>query len=138
MKKTHLIFFLLLSFVVVSSVAYGADCKQIAQAIKKERNFIKRKDMVEKGFESCPESPVLNFMYALTKERFNQQDAALKYYMKAAKLAPKMAKAYFGMGDVYTEMGEEDLAILAYSKGLSLEPTNVRAIRSKQALLNNK
>jgi tetratricopeptide (TPR) repeat protein len=133
-KKMSIILIVMLGFGVVASVSHSADCQQIAQDIKQERNFMKRKVLVEKAFGACPDDASIVFKYALSKERYNEPEEALKYYTKAAVLDPDMAKAYFGMADVYVALEKKDMAVMAYAKGLTLDPTNVRAIRSKTAL----
>ncbi len=117
-----------------ASVSYGADCQQLEQAIKQERDIMKRKNMAQEAFKACPDDASIVFIYAFSKERYDQPEEALKYYTRAAVLDPNMAKAFFGMADVYVELGRADMAVMAYAKGLTLDPTNVRAIRSKTAL----
>lgn len=119
---------------VFVALSHGADCALLLENIKKQRNFMTRKTLVEEAFALCPENATVVFKYAFSCERYDKREAALKYYTKAAVLDPQMAKAFFGMGDVYATLGKDDLAVMAYAKGLTLEPTNVRAIRSKTAL----
>ncbi len=109
----------------------GADCQQIIKNINAERNFLKRKDMVKEGVSQCPDNAILVFKYGFSLERFNEPEEALKYYKKATQLDPKMAKAYFGMGDIYTHLKQYNEAIAAFNKGLEIDPTNVRAIKSR-------
>ncbi len=109
----------------------GADCQQIIKNINAERNFLKRKDMVKEGASQCPDNAILVFKYGFSLERFNEPEEALKYYKKAAQLDPTMAKAYFGMGDIYKLLKQYEEAIAAFNKGLEIEPTNVRAIKCR-------
>ena len=135
MKKYFLIIVLVLvGGFIFTSMAQGANCHLRVKKIKAERNFLTRKTLVAEAFAACPENATVVFMYAFSQERYGKLESALKYYTKAAVLDPEMAKAFFGMGDVYAELGKDDLAVMAYAKGLTLDPTNVRAIRSKTAL----
>jgi stress-induced-phosphoprotein 1 len=109
----------------------AADCETLIKNINNERNFLKRKEMVEEGAKQCPENPILVFKYGFSLERFNKPEEALKYYQKAAELDPKMAKAFFGQGDIYKLLKQYDKAIAAYKKGLEIDPTNVRAIKCR-------
>ncbi len=134
MRNIFVTLMVLLFFNVVISASYGADCKQVAQAIKKERNFMKKKALVEESIVICPDNAVIIFQYAFSRERYNHLEEALRYYQKAVELEPEMVKAIFGMADVYAALGQKELAVMAYSRGLSLDPINVRAIRSKTIL----
>ncbi len=114
-----------------TSTVMAADCETLIKNINNERNFLRRKDLVEEGVKQCPDNAILNFKYGFSLERFNKPEEALKYYQKAAELDPKMAKAFFGQGDIYQLLEKYPEAIEAYNKGLEIDPTNVRAIKCR-------
>lgn len=123
---------LLLSF---TGAAVAADCLAIRKKIKQETDLLKRREMISQGLTNCPNDPVINFKYAYSLERFRKYDEALKHYQVATKLDPKYAKAYFGMGDMYIQVGDPQASVAAYQKGLSIDPGDKRAARSLQKAL---
>ncbi len=109
----------------------AVDCALLIKNIDNERNFLKRKEMVEEAAQQCPDNAVLAFKYGFSLERFNKPEEALKYYKKAAELNPNMAMAYFGQGDIYQLLKRYKEAVEAYRKGLEIDPANVRATRCR-------
>lgn len=118
-----------------TSVAMAADCLAIRKKIKQETDLLKRREMIKQGLTNCPNDPVINFKYAYSLERFRKYNEALKHYQVATKLDPKYAKAYFGMGDMYLQIGDPHASVSAYQKGLAIAPDNKRAARSMQDAL---
>lgn len=112
---------------IAADRACAANCKEIKQALQKERNLKKKRAMLADAILQCPEDPVLNYKYGLSLERFRKYDKALDYYQKAASLNPKMGKAYVGMGDVYIYLGRLNDSIEAYHQAVKLMPGNDRA-----------
>lgn len=131
MKQITIAFVVITIALSGASMVVGADCQALIDAINKERNFLKRKDLVEEAAAQCPDNAVLIFKYAFSLERFNKPEEAVKYYIRAAELEPGMAQAYFGQGDIYNSLKEYRKAIAAYNKGLEIDPTNVRAIKCR-------
>ncbi len=127
-----LITLIFLSFV---TIAGAADCLAIRKKIKQEPDILKRRELVSQGLTNCPNDPVINFKYAYSLERFRKYDEALKHYQVATKLDPKYAKAYFGMGDMYLQLGNPHASVTAYQKGLAISPNDKRAARSMQKAL---
>ncbi len=121
-----------LLLISIAASAFSADCLAIRKKIQQESDLLKRRQLVEEGLTNCPNDPVINFKYAYSLERFRKYDKALKHYQVATKLDPKYAKAYFGMGDMYLQTGKPQESVVAYQKGLSIDPTNKRAARSMQ------
>lgn len=126
-----------IAFVVIAislsgvSLLSAADCQMLIKNINAERNFLKRKEMVAGGAKECPDNAVLAFKYGFSLERFNKPEEALKYYKRAAQLDPLMAMAFFGQGDIYKSLKKYKKAVDAYTKGLEIDPTNVRAIKCR-------
>ena len=113
------------------STLMAADCETLIKNINNERNFLTRKSLVEESVKQCPDNAILVFKYAFSCERFNKPEESLAHYKKAAELDPKMAKAFFGQGDIYQLLKQYDKAVEAYKKGLEIDPTNVRAIKCR-------
>ncbi len=131
MKQITIAFTAIAISLSVVSTPMAADCETLIKNINNQRNFLLRKSMVEEGAKKCPDNAIMLFKYAFSLERFNRAEEAVKYYRKALELDPTMAKAYFGLGDVYQVLKEYGKAISAYKKGLEIDPTNVRAIKCR-------
>ncbi len=120
----------LLVLLLSASQSFAADCLAIRKQIENETDILQRKELAKQGINDCPNDPIINFEYAYSMERFRKYKLALKHYQVAAKLAPKYAKSYFGMGDMYMHLERPKDAVMAYKTGLSLEPDNKRAQNS--------
>lgn len=120
-------FFILVSFV---GQTWATDCLAIRKQIAKETDILQRKELAKQGINDCPNDPIINFEYAYAMERLRKYKPALKHYQIAAKLAPKNAKSYFGMADMYMNLDRPKDAVKAYKMGLSLHPDNKRAKNS--------
>ena len=118
-----------------ANAAFAADCLAVRKRIQQETNLLKKRKLVQEGLTNCPNDPVINFKYAYSLERFRKYSEALKHYQAATKLDPKYAKAYFGIGDMYLQLGKPQKSIAAYQEGLSIDPNNKRAARSMQEAL---
>ncbi len=129
-KITCFILSLTLLGTLSASPLWAADCKALRQTVKKERNLIKRRNLLAEATQQCPDDAVMNFMYGYSLERLRKYDAALKYYIIASGLDKKYAKPFFGMADIYMIMGDVTSAVAAYEKGMSLDPKNKRAKKS--------
>jgi tetratricopeptide (TPR) repeat protein len=110
--------------------ASAADCLAIRKQIEEQTDILQRKDLAQQGIVDCPNDPIINFEYAYAMERLRKYKLALKHYQIAAKLAPKYAMSYFGMGDAYINLDMPGDAVKAYQTGLSLDPANKRAQNS--------
>jgi tetratricopeptide (TPR) repeat protein len=117
-------------FLSVVGSALSADCLAIRKQIDAQTDILQRKELAKQGIIDCPNDPIINFEYAYAMERLRKYKVALKHYQVAAKLAPKYAKSYFGMGDMYINLERPKDAVKAYQTGLSLEPENKRAQNS--------
>jgi tetratricopeptide (TPR) repeat protein len=126
---------IVLLFFTFAGSAFAADCLAVRKRIQQETDLLKKRKLVQEGLTNCPNDPVINFKYAYSLERFRKYDEALKHYQAATKLDPKYAKAYFGMGDMYLQLGRPQESVAAYQEGLSIDPNNKRAARSMQEAL---
>ncbi|MBU0728596.1 MAG: tetratricopeptide repeat protein [Proteobacteria bacterium] len=115
---------------VAVGIVEAADCDAAFKSIRKERNLIKKKELLEGAIKQCPNDAEINYMNGYTLERLRNYDEALQYYKKAAKLDEKSAKYLFGMGDIYMVQGDSNAAIAVYEKGLSISPESKRAQKS--------
>lgn len=129
MKKTFwwLVLTSILFCFTVPSLVSAADCDGIKKQIKKERNLLKKRKLLNAALEACPQDAEVHYMCAYTAERLRKYDKALSNYLKATEIDKSYSKAYFGMGDIYMVLGNAGSAIRAYSTGLKLKPTNKRA-----------
>ncbi len=134
MKKYSLVIsglsFSLLALITFTGNAGAADCLAIRKQIEGQTDILQRKELAKQGINDCPNDPIINFEYAYSMERLRKYKLALQHYQVAAKLAPKYAKSYFGMGDMYIQLELPGDAVKAYQTGLSLEPDNKRAQNS--------
>ena len=130
LRKITTYFFSSMLPLALASQALAADCLAIRKQIEKETDILQRKELTKQGISNCPNDPIINFEYAYSMERLRKYKLALKHYQVAAKLAPKFAKSYFGMGDMYMNLEKPGDAVKAYQAGLSLEPDNKRAKNS--------
>lgn len=117
---------ILLSFMLPSLVS-AADCDGIRQQIKKERNLLKKRKLLNDALQTCPQDAEVHYMCAYTAERLRKYDKALSNYLKTVEIDKNFSKAYFGMGDIYMILGNAESAIWAYSNGLKMEPADKRA-----------
>ncbi|MFC1523965.1 hypothetical protein ACFL6N_04160 [Thermodesulfobacteriota bacterium] len=119
-------------FVIFSPLdsAWAVDCQAIVKESRKIRSPIKKKDFLKKAVGECPDDAVVNYQYGYSLERLRDYTFALKYYEKAHKLDNKEAKYLFGMGDIFTVLGDHQAAIKSYEKGIELSPGSKRAQRS--------
>ncbi|SDZ81618.1 Outer membrane protein OmpA [Desulfuromusa kysingii] len=120
-------------------LASGQDCGALKNKIKKERNLLKKRELLNHALEVCPQDAEIHYSCAYAAERLRNYDKAQRNYLKATELDNTYAKAYFGLGDIYMVLGNARLAIDAYEKGLSLAPQNKRARASYElARIKNK
>ena len=118
---------------LLPSPAPAVDCKELAEKISREHNPIARRDQLATAVKQCPKDPEINFMQGYSLERLRNYKEALHYYATASALDPKHAKAFFGLGDVYMVTNNMQQAMLAYQKGLAIDPGNKRAAKSLES-----
>lgn len=117
---------LILSLALPSLVA-AAQCDDLKKKIKRERNLLKKRTLLNGALETCPQDAEVHYMCAYTAERLRKYDKALANYLKATQIDKDYAKAYFGMGDIYMVLGNAESAVRSFSAGLKLKPDNKRA-----------
>lgn len=129
MKKSFwwLVIVSILICFTVPSLVTAADCDSIKKQIKKERNLLKKRKLLNDALKTCSQDAEVHYMCAYTAERLRKYDKALSNYLKATEIDKSYSKAYFGMGDIYMVLGNTESAIRAYSTGLLLKPSNKRA-----------
>lgn len=114
-------------FIACPTLVTGQECSTIKTQIKKERNLLKKRDLINRALTLCPQDAEIRYACAYTAERLRKYDKAQSNYLKATELDSHYAKAYFGLGDIYMVLGNARSAIDAYEKGLTLIPQNKRA-----------
>ncbi len=108
-------------------LATGQDCETMNSLIKKERNLLKKKQLLAEALKFCPNDAQIHYSYAYTAERLRKYEKAQTHYLMATELDSNFTKAYFGLGDIYMVLGNATAAIAAFEKGLTLAPQNKRA-----------
>lgn len=127
-KSVHLIAALCILVLTASPALAGEqECSTIKTKIKKERNLLKKRELLNRGLELCPQDAEIHYTCAYAAERLRKYDKAQRNYLKATELDRNYAKAYFGLGDIYMVLGNARSAIDAYGRGLALVPKNKRA-----------
>ncbi|MEE4254592.1 MAG: OmpA family protein [Desulfuromusa sp.] len=117
----------ILALTISPSLASEQECSTIKVKIKKERNLLKKRELLNNALTVCPQDAEIHYVCAYTAERLRKYDKAQQNYLKATELDSDYAKAYFGLGDIYMVLGSTKSAIDAYQKGLELVPQNKRA-----------
>ena len=127
-KSLHFIAALCILILTFSSaLAAGQDCSTIKTKIIKERNLLKKRELLNHALKLCPQDAEIHYSCAYTAERLRKYNKAQRNYLKATELDSSYAKAYFGLGDIYMVLGNARSAIDAYERGLALAPQNKRA-----------
>ncbi|MDX2479093.1 MAG: OmpA family protein [Desulfuromusa sp.] len=108
-------------------LAAGQECSTAITQVKKERNLLKKRQLLNRAMELCPQDAELHYICAYTAERLRKYDKAQTNYLKATELDSNYAEAYFGLGDIYMVLGNARSAIDAFERGLELIPQNKRA-----------
>ncbi|PLX44310.1 MAG: hypothetical protein C0609_05995 [Deltaproteobacteria bacterium] len=101
-------------------ISLGADCDSYLTGLRDIRNAVKQGEFLEEAIKACPSDSRIWLKYAWVQERLRKYPEALGAYEKAQSLEVT-PKGYFGMGDVYMNLGEVKKAIDAYEKGLALK-----------------
>ena len=109
------------------ALAAGEKCSTLKAQIKKERNLLKKRELLNHALAFCPQDAEIHYSCAYAAERLRKYDKAQSGYLKATELDSNYGKAYFGLGDIYMVLGNAKSAIDAYNKGLTLVPQNKRA-----------
>lgn len=125
LQLTAVIFILILSAGPV--LASAQECSSIKDQVKKERNLLKKRELLNHALTLCPQDAEIHYACAYAAERLRKYDKAQSNYLKATELDSNYAKAYFGLGDIYMVLGNARSAIDAYERGLALIPQNKRA-----------
>src|SRR6056297_135560 len=76
-----------------------------------------------------PTEAVSIYNHALSLSTSGEYNTALNEYMKAIEIHPTFIEAYNNMGEIYSRIGQRDLAIRNYQKALKIE-------RNHRVLLN--
>ncbi|MFK5926396.1 MAG: OmpA family protein [Desulfuromusa sp.] len=108
-------------------LASEQECNTLKTKIKKERNLLKKRELLNHALDLCPQDAEIRYRYAYAAERLRKYDKAQRNYLKATELDSNYAKAYFGLGDIYMVLGNARSAIDAFERGLALVPQNKRA-----------
>jgi len=119
--------FCILTLTTNMALASEQECTTLKTTIKKERNLLKKRELLNNALKICPQDAEIHYSCAYAAERLRKYDKAQQNYLKATELDGNYAKAYFGLGDIYMVLGNARSAINAYERGLALVPQNKRA-----------
>ena len=103
------------------------DCRQLAEAISKERTLLTRKGMIEDAMKVCPGDAEIVYQHGYTLERLRKYEDALASYKRAIAIAPDYAKAHSSIGDIQMILKNYQEAAEAYEAGLRYEPGDERS-----------
>jgi outer membrane protein OmpA-like peptidoglycan-associated protein len=106
---------------------HAVDCSSVREELDQLKSVIKRRGLLQKAIQICPDDPQINYFYAYNLERLLKYHEALRYYEIAGKLDPSAPKVFWGIGDANMGLGKFHSAIEAYEKGLRLVPGDIRA-----------
>ena len=84
------------------------------------------REYLSAAIEKDPESVYLLTKMVMLLKREKQYEEALTYAVKCVELSPEDMKCRILLADLYTLMGEDDLAAEQYEKAISLDPENQR------------
>ena len=75
--------------------------------------------------QSVPAEAITIYNKALEKTNRGDFSNAISEYQRAIKMYPYFIEAYNNMGEIYSIIGERDLAITAYSRALDIEKNDI-------------
>ncbi len=128
MKKIQLVAVIcILILTTCPALATEQECSTLKNQIKKERNLLKKRKLLDHAVALCPRDAEIHYSYAYAAERLRKYDKAQSHYLKSTELDSNNAKAYFGLGDIYMVLGNAKSAIDSYQRGLALVPQHKRA-----------
>lgn len=81
-------------------------------------------DIVEKALRERPDSSLTHYNAGFAYDTFgNRHDDAVEYFRKALAARPDWALAWYALGHAYYGLERYELAIQAYEKALSVDPS---------------
>ena len=98
---------------VVSLIQSG----EIKNAIESLNNLI----------ESYPNTPILFNLMGISLNSMLQFDKAAEAFLKAAKINPDYAEAFYNLGSSQKKLGKLDAAILSYKRAIEITPNYLDA-----------
>ncbi|MCB0586811.1 MAG: tetratricopeptide repeat protein [Phaeodactylibacter sp.] len=79
----------------------------------------KRLEQLKALLEESPHDSFLSFAIAKEYEKTGDREKALRYYLYLEEHDPEYVGAYYHLGKLYEQMGEEALALETYDKGIA-------------------
>src|SRR5713101_4305619 len=117
----------LLAMVTLASLAWCQSLEEAKRAFD-ARNYAVAEKLFEKAQQTAASCDVL-FYLGLTRYRLKKVDPALIAFQAAIECDPKLTSAYIALGEAYVERGNDTEALSAYTRVLSMEPSNSSALR---------
>jgi len=103
---------------------YGKDCLSERGELSQMKGLMQRTKFLEKVLRKCDTDPVINYYFGWNLERRDRHQEALRYYQITINNDPSFAKAYFGLASAHRSLGNANIAIRYYKKGLKQDPSN--------------
>ncbi len=98
-------------------VAYAS----LADALIRQKKLGQANELLREGLEEAKDHPDLLLQLGYLQIASDSVDAALVTFTRATVVAPKMPRAYEGMGDVYARQGVVPMAITQWERSLQLQ-----------------
>ncbi len=115
--------------------ANAGECDYLLEKAGQVSILTEQSQLYKEAQNKCPNDALVNYKYAFSLERLRKYDQALQYYNKASSLDKSSAKYLFGVADASRMANHIQGAVDAYQQGLKLQPGNVRAKKSLDAML---
>src|ERR1044071_6285185 len=96
-------------------------------------NYAEAARLFEKAHQSSQRCDILFFL-GMARYRLQQPDAALIAFQSAVQCDPKLLPAHLALAEAYSERGNRDAALTAFTNVLRLDPQNGSALRGAAAI----
>jgi len=83
------------------------------------------RDLIEGIISADDRNAAAWFLLGIAQRKMQDNDAALRCFMKTAEIAPKHVTAIFNIGNIYRDQGEADTAMRYFRDALSLRPDHL-------------
>jgi len=93
---------------------------------------------IKRGLVLTPDSAEINCLYAKLLAAQKKYDEAISIFKHSIALKQDYATAYYGLGTVYKECGNEANAIQAYNDALVIDPDFPEVLNDLGVILKNK
>jgi tetratricopeptide (TPR) repeat protein len=116
-----------------SNARFGRDKAQIWS--KQEQDVVSFERAAKSLYQSRPHDPHVNLWLGNIAYARQKTDDAIKYYQEACRLSSGLAEAWWALGVVYQEGGQDDQALAMYRKAVAISEETPRYGESLADLL---